>query len=416
MDIGSNEQDSALSPYRILDLSDGRGHLCGRILADLGADVLKVEPPWGDSARQREPFYKDTPHPEKSLFFWAYNLNKRSITLRLESADGRELFKQLVTTADAIIESFAPGYMAGLGLGYANLEHIKPDLVVTSITPFGQSGPYANYLAPDLVGQAMGGLMYVTGDSDRPPVRITFPQAYLHAGAEAAVGTLMALYNKGVTGQEQHVDVSMQQSVVWSLMNATPTWDLNQVNIKREGALRSGGTRDVRRRINWPCKDGFVTFGMGARPMKALVKWMDSEGVAPDYLTLMDFEDVHFRELPQEEIDLISEPVGQFFLNHTKEELFQGALENRIILFPVSTMKDLAENEQLATREYYIEVYHPELEETVIYPGPFVKLSETPWRLTRRPPLIGEHNQEIYCGELGLSKTKLASLKQIGAV
>ena len=285
------DEELPLSPYRVLDLTLEHGHLCGRLLADMGADVVKVEPPTGDPARRRGPFYQGVPHPERSFTFWFYNLNKRGITLNLESADGRELLRRLANTADVLIESFPPDYMGDQGLGYEELEGLNPRLVYTAITGFGRTGPHADYQAPDIVVQAMGGLMYGAGDPDRPPLRISFPQACLHGGAAAAVGTMLALRQRNASGQGQMVDVSAQQGVVWSLMNATVTWDLNQVNITREGSYR--GFQGVHSRLNWPCKDGYVTMGIqggaaGGTGMNALVKWMDEEGMAPDYLTLYD--------------------------------------------------------------------------------------------------------------------------------
>jgi crotonobetainyl-CoA:carnitine CoA-transferase CaiB-like acyl-CoA transferase len=184
--------DSLLSPFRALDLTDEKGFLCGRILGDLGADVIKIEKPGGDPARDIGPFYHDIPDPEKSLFWFAFNANKRGITLDIENPDGQEIFKQLVKSADFAIESFPPGYMDSLGLGYLALSEINPKIILTSITPFGQTGPYKDYKASDLIAMAMGGQMYLCGDPDRPPVRVSFPQAYCHAGAQGAMGTMIA--------------------------------------------------------------------------------------------------------------------------------------------------------------------------------------------------------------------------------
>ena len=167
--------DFLLAPYRVLDLTDERGLLAGKILADLGADVLQIEPPGGSPARKIGPFHGDDPQPEKSLFWWAYAANKRGITLDLEQKDGQALLEKLVAEADFLIESFTPGYLDGLGLGYQHLAEINPKLVMVSITPFGQDGPYSNYQATDIVGMALGGFMYLTGDEDRAPIRISFP-------------------------------------------------------------------------------------------------------------------------------------------------------------------------------------------------------------------------------------------------
>ena len=178
--------DAVLSDLRVLDLAGPMGFYCTKQLADLGADVIRIEPPGGDSSRNIGPFYKDIPHPEKSLYWWAYNTSKRGITLSIETADGKEIFQRLVKTADVVVESFPPGYMDRLGLGYPALSVMNPGVVMTSITPFGQTGPYKDWKATDIVAWAMAGQAYVTGDDDRPPCQISFPHGYLAVGCHAA--------------------------------------------------------------------------------------------------------------------------------------------------------------------------------------------------------------------------------------
>ncbi|MBI4308673.1 MAG: CoA transferase [Chloroflexi bacterium] len=413
--------DSLLAPYRVLDLTDVRGYLCGRVLRDLGADVVKIEPPSGDPGRRTGPFYKDIPHLEKSLFWFAYNLNKRGVTLDLESADGRALFRQLVATADVLVESFDPGYMARLGLGYTDVAKLNPGLVYVSISAFGQTGPHAHYNAPDIVGMAMGGLMALSGDIERPPVRISYPQAWLHAGAEGAAAAAIALYHRDLAGEGQHVDVSMQQCVIWTTTNATPTWDLNHMNIPRSGAIRVRQASGTHFPIHWPCADGYVTFGpqavrMEAAALRALVEWLDSVGYATEFLKSGKMTVLDFTVATQEELDQVAGAVGRFFLAHTKADLYEGARRRGIILYPVSTVADLFEMPQLEAREYWVQVPHPELGVSLTYPGPFIQVSEAPVRLRRRAPLIGEHNAEVYCGELGVPRERLAWLKQAGAI
>ena len=187
--------DGILSPYRVLDLSDDKGLMCGKLLGDLGADVIKIEKPGGDSVRSIGPFYQDIPDKEKSLFWFAYNTNKRGITLNIESDSGQEILRRLIARADLVIESFTPGYMKKLGLAYSALEKVNPRIIMVSITPYGQTGPYSHFKAPDIVAWAMGGQMYPCGDGDRCPVRVSHhSQAYLHAGTAAAAGALIALY------------------------------------------------------------------------------------------------------------------------------------------------------------------------------------------------------------------------------
>lgn len=413
--------EGPLEPYRALDLTDDKGFLCGRVLADLGVDVIKVEPPGGDPSRMVGPFYKDIGQPEKSLYWFAYNANKRGITLKLDCEEGRDIFQKLVERVDFVIESFQPGYMEKLGLGYTTLSVINPRIILTSISAFGQSGPYKDYKAPDLVGMAASGLMYLCGDPDQPPVRISFPQAYLHAGAEAAVGTLIAHYHREMTGEGQWVDVSMQQSVFLSTFNAVAFWEINRVILKRSGAWRTGLTSGVLQRQIWPCKDGFVNFPvyggvLGAVTNRQLVEWMSSEGIADDFLKAIDWGAFDMSKVSQEFWHHIECLITKFFQAHTKDELYGEALNRNIMIYPVNTVKDIAESEQLKARHFWIELDHPELNDTIMYPGVPVKASLTPMQLKRQAPLIGEHNHEVYCGELGLTKEVLQVLEKKGVI
>jgi crotonobetainyl-CoA:carnitine CoA-transferase CaiB-like acyl-CoA transferase len=212
----------ALSPYRVLDLTTERSWLTGKLLADLGATVTKVEPPGGDPGRLRGPYAGDRAGAETSLAWWAYNRGKRSVTLALDTADGRDLLLRLAGQADAVLESFRPGQLEDYGLRYDVLAGASPALVLTRVTPFGQHGPYAGFAANDLILAAIGGAAWMSGDADRAPVRISTPQYFLHAAAEAAVHTTAALYHAAVTGQGQQIDVSAQLATVRTLMNAVP--------------------------------------------------------------------------------------------------------------------------------------------------------------------------------------------------
>lgn len=413
--------DSLLSPFRALDLTDDKGYFCGKILADLGADVIKIERPGGDPSRNIGPFYHDVQNPEMSLSWFAFNTCKRGITLNIETADGQEILKKLVRQAHFVIESFPPGYMEKLGLGYSGLIEVNPRIIMVSITPFGQSGPYQGYKTSDIVSVAMSGFLYITGDPDRPPVRISSPQAYLHAGAQAAVGAMVAHYYRGTTEEGQHVDVSIQESMLPALSSARLFWDRQGILVRRAGSLRSGLSSTSVQRSIWPCMNGFVSFvlfggQMGAPTNRGLVEWMDSEGMAMDYLKEMDWDAFDMSGLTQEEFDRLAEPISRFFLAHTKEEIFEGAIKRRMMIYPIYTVEDTFADTQLAAREFWIEVEYPELNTTITHPGAFVKLSETPCTLRSRSPGIGEHNIEIYEGEFGLSREEILLLKQGGII
>ena len=410
-----------LAPYRVLDLTDERGLLAGKILADLGADVVQIEPPGGNPARNIGPFYGDDPQPEKSLFWWAYAANKRSITLDLEQKDGQALLKKMVAEADFLVESFAPGYLDTLGLGYDVLGEINPKLVMVSITPFGQDGPYSNYQATDIVGMALGGFMYLTGDDDRAPIRISFPHFYLHGGAAGATAAMLAHTYRITSGQGQYVDVSCQQAVAKTLAHAPQIWDIEGAILKRMGVYRQTSGEN-RVRINWPCKDGYVNYmvqgGSVAYSTRALLEWMKEDSFDTADLDAIDWEKMGYGAITPELMSQLGEPLGDFFKGHTRAELVQGSLDRRILLFPVATPSALQDHSQLEARGYFKELEHPELGATVQYPGAFVKSGdgEDIAGIYRRPPLIGEHNTVIFQGELGITGSELESLKRSGVI
>lgn len=413
-----------LEPYRVLDLTTERGLLCGQLLADFGADVIKVEPPGGSPARSIGPFYQDQPDPNRSLYWWAYNRNKRSITLDVTKPEGHALLKRLLTKADFFIESDNPGTLAALGLGYADLSAINPALVYVSITPFGQDGPKASYADSDLVILAAGGPLVITGDEDRAPLRISIPQAYLHASAEAVTAALIAHHERVQSGVGQHVDVSAQQSVA----QATQAYILS-APFGESGARRMAGGLKVgplRLRLAWPAKDGYVsiTFFFGSafgHFTKRLMHWICEEGFCDEATRDQDwvayggylFTGGTEAIADYERLKLI---VERFTKSKTKAELLEGALQRSVLIAPVASIDEVVNSEQLAARAYWQSVEHPELQTTIRYPGPFVKYSETPLAYRRRPPLVGEHNSEIYQGELGLTERQLSDLQTKGVI
>ena len=293
-----------LAPYRVLDLTESGCMYGGRLLADLGADVIRIERPGGSPSRSIGPFWHDQVHPERSLFWWAYNVNKRSITLDLESEDGAAIFKGLAQTADFVLESNAPGYMDGLGLGYDDLSSINPGIIVCSITPFGQTGPKAHNAWSDLSVWASGGPAYLTGHPDRQPIGISFMyQATLHGGAEAAPACMIALHHRERTGKGQFIDVSIQECAYWVLTSWQEFWDTAGTIPRRQAGfsgvgrghtpMAAGATRE--RRQLYSAKDGFIMYTVqggvwgGAQSSSAVVEWMKEEGMAPDWLLEFDW-------------------------------------------------------------------------------------------------------------------------------
>ncbi|HYY26253.1 MAG TPA: CoA transferase [Candidatus Udaeobacter sp.] len=421
--MASNDRNAGLlSPYRVFDLTDELGFLCGKILGDLGADVIKIERPGGDPARSLGPFYGNQPDPEKSLYWFGFNNNKRGITLNLESGKGREIFRRLAAKADFVIETFTPGYLDGLNLGYAELSRINPRLVLTSITPFGQTGPYSKFKASDIEIMALSGCMSLTGDPDQPPLRVSFPQSYGWTGSYGAMGALTAHYYREETGEGQQVDVSAQACLLWAFSHAHTFWDLNRHLEKRAGSFMTGRSiTGAKMRVFWPCKDGYLNFIIyggeaGRRTNQALVEWMDSKGMAPEFLKQKDWKRFDIAQVTQEEIDRMEEPIGHFFAGITKAEFFKEVVKREMLGYPVASVKEIFEDPQHRSRNFWQKIEHPELKTAIDYPGAFAKFSEGACRIWRRAPLIGEHNEEIYRRELGLSTAEITELSEQGVI
>lgn len=414
------DMEQMLGHLRGLDLTDANGFLAGKILADLGVNIIKIEKPGGDPSRHTGPYYREQPDPAKSLYWYGYNSNKKGVTLDIEKEAGRELFKKIAATADFIIESFPLGYMDGLGIGYDDLSKDYPKLIWASITPFGPQAPYRDFKGPDIVVMAMSGTLYQTGDTDGPPVHISMPQAPMHAGADAAVGCMMAYYHRQQTGEGQHVDVSMQQSAGWFQANAVPVYELQGNILKRSGAFRTGTSSQAAQRQVWKCKDSYVFFNViggrtGAKTLSALVAWMDEENLATEHLLNMDWENFDMFSLTQEEMDNISAPIEAFFLNHTSKELLKGAVPRGVSIGPLSSMQDLLEDECLNTRGFWTQVEHPELNAAITYPKTFVRSTEADMSVRFPAPTAGQHNGEVY-KELGIGDEELERLKEEGVV
>ncbi|MDY7034205.1 MAG: CoA transferase [Thermodesulfobacteriota bacterium] len=293
---------------------------------------------------------------------------------------------------------------------------MNPRLIMTSITPYGQTGPYRNYKAYDLTLQASGGLMYVSGDPDRPPVRISFPQAYFHASLHGAVGTLIAHHFREITGEGQHVDISAHESVWVCCVLESYYWPTLGMIQKRAGPKIRRGPNLFREA--WVCKDGQVNFrlmpGIYARSVIHLFQWMEEEGMAGDLAWARDFDKIDMYKLTQHEIDLIEKEIGDFFVKKTKAELQKGAVERSIYLQASNTPEDIALDEQLISRDFWVSVEHPELQASLTYLGLPFKLSEL--HPIRRAPKIGEHNMDVYQEELGMSMEYLCTLKQANII
>ena len=420
----TGEKGAGLAGYRVLDLTDDRGYLCGKILGDLGADVIKIEPPGGDPGRFIGPYYRGEINPERSLVWWAYNTSKRGITLDITTADGREKFLELVRKSDVVTESFPPGYLKNIGLTSEVLRETNPGIILVSISAFGQAGPHAHLNAPDIVVQAMGGYMNLVGDLDRAPLRMSVPQAFLHASNDAATGALIALYHRERSGAGQWVDVAAQESVLWTGFSNYAYWDFQQVNPVRGNVDHTGLT--VKRPKNpdfFLCKDGYVLFtpntGRNGNRTRRFIEWMVQEGWRDEFLETYPWEASQEEllgrppaELTQEERDEfvlkqiekhreIKQRCGRFLLGKTKIALWEEAVIREYMLGPINNVREVLDDRHFKARRVWCTLDHPEVKATVTYPGaPYIS-AVSPYTLRRPAPLIGEHNGEILDRELG---------------
>lgn len=406
-----------LSPYRVLDLTDEAGFLCGKIFSDLGADVIKIEPPGGDGARKVGPFPNGEKCPEKSLYWLSYNTGKRDITLDLEKPEGIWLFKRLVRRSDFVIETFPPGYLTSLGLGFDSLRAINPRLILISITPFGQTGPYKHYKGRDLVPMAMSGLMSLIGEPNEFPLRVSLPQAPMWAGMYATAGGMIAHYYRQRKGIGQQVDISLQAGLLWALANAPAFWATNRKVPQRAGSQITGrSVHDAKMRAIFQCKDGYINFiiyggAAGKRSNQALVNWLAEEGLATDILLQKDWSRFNIATSTQEEIDELEKPTAVLFQRYTKAEFLEQGFRRGMLGYPVANAQDILADPHPRARRFWKTIDLPFLEKKVSFPGGFARFSEMEIGPSGPAPRIGEHNKEIYLGELGLSQAEFEAYK-----
>jgi crotonobetainyl-CoA:carnitine CoA-transferase CaiB-like acyl-CoA transferase len=380
-----SDSTSMLAPYRVLDLTDSRAELAGFIFAGLGADVIKVEPPQGVDSRLRD------------FRFHAYNRGKRSVIIDLESDAGRADFLRLAATADFVVENAGPQAMDQMGIGFDALRAVRPNIVHVAISPFGQTGPYAEHLATDLTLAAMGGSMALNGDSDRRPVRITVPQNWHHAAAESIVGALTAHHLRVVTGEAQFVDVSVQAAVFWTGLQAMIAHPIQGQNIERNGTVLQLTTLVTR--LVYPCADGEVCLIATGPTLRGLLPWMvESGAVTAEWAAQEDWDTYERRLLSAESIvvsyDELREAVMNFTSQFTKAELFARGIRDGMTIAPVNTAADVLAFEQLQQREYWRDLTIEG--RTLQTAGPFVKASMTPIRWDRPAPKLGEHTAEVF--------------------
>ncbi len=397
------EPEPTLAELRVLDLSDGvAGGYCGKLFADYGADVLKVEPPSGDPTRRHGPFPDDRPHREAGALWLYLGTNKRSVTLDISQPTGQRLLRRLVEDANVIVESFPPSHLESLGLGFEALRSIKRRIVLVSITPYGQSGPKAGWRATNLTSFASGGQMSLTGEPDREPLVNAGYQAEYQAGLQAFAAAAVAAHQADATEVPQHVDISVQECMASALELYLPWW----AYLKRDISKRGGNVLSSMVGV-FPTADGHIGLHIMPRNWPWFARAMGREDLIDD----PRFRDNYTRLKHNDELMTI---VCAWAAGQKAKEVYRQAGAARVPIAFVHTLADLLESEQLKAREYFQEVEHP-LAGRLTYPGPPFRMSEVQWR-AGRAPLLGEHNREVYCGELGLSGEELARLRAAGVV
>ena len=391
-----------LSGYRVLELGGQECLFAGKLLADLGAEVIKLEPPGGDPARLLGPLAPGVDPSEASLLWQALNPGKKSVILDLETYQGHDLFLKLAATADVVLESYPLGHLEDLGLGWETLHLARPDLVLVSVTPFGDDGPYRDFVASDLVIWALSGLLYICGDPDRAPVRISLPQSWLHAGADAATGAAMALFHRGAAPARGSGWWS-RPSRPWSGWPTPPT----SCGTPGAGCCTARAAPCASRPwappppLIWPCADGFVAFylfggQMGAVSNPNLTKWMDDEGVASQYMKDLDWPRLDLGHTPQAEVDQgIVQPVAAFFARRTQRQLWDEGVKRRVMVYPVNDASGVLAEAQLQEREFWVRLAHPAFEQELTLPGPFVKTEQNLCAVRGAAPTLGQHTQEV---------------------
>jgi len=368
---------------------------CARLLADYGADVIKVEPPGeGDEARRQGPFVGDDPHPDKSIPFLYLNTNKRGVTLDLGTASGRSILGRLVESADVLVENLPPGQF--------QTQDIQPGLIVISITPFGQSGPYRDLAATDIVTCAMSGLMYHSGDSDREPLRNVLSQSFYIAGINAAVATLVALFQRLTTGKGQRVDVSVMECMATHLVQAVPYYSYMGA-IKGRRPVRGSGIEEL-----MPARDGYVVPSVqGSQPWSVFAELIGEEGLKDPRFASGAGRIEHGEELKA----LLERGLAKW----DRKPLFQASGERRLVFGMAQDAGDLIDCSHLTARDFFVNVDHP-VAGSGKYPGPGPNLSGFEFQISRPAPLLGQHNAEVFCGELGYSSLELVQLRAAGII
>lgn len=405
--------EGALSGLKVLDLSQYvAGPYCTKLMADLGAEVIKIEEPGvGDSARTLPPFFEDTPHPERSGLFLYLNTNKLGITLKLDTEAGREIFIKLARSVDIIVHDNPDSILEQCRLGYQLLSSLNRRLILTSISPFGSSGPYKDYKGCDLIATATGGFAHVSPLNARegePPLKAGGHVADLFTGLLAAAATLTAVHQRHATGAGQEIDVSAQEAILYILM-----YSIMYYNAERHVVSRTDLPRMAPRHLI-PCKDGEIWLQI-IRPGKTGEEEWDAFCRFVGAPELSEIE-VFRSELSRAELWESLEPlITKYTREITKEEFRRSSSELGLTIAPLNSVEEVVNSSHLADRDFFVEAEHPETGK-IKYPGAPYKFSKTPWMIKRPAPRLGEHNGDIYCQRLGYTEEDLVHWRADGII
>jgi crotonobetainyl-CoA:carnitine CoA-transferase CaiB-like acyl-CoA transferase len=401
--------DGILADVKVLELTHSpSGAFCAKLLADQGADTVKVEPPeQGDPARQEPPFIGGEANPDRSTAFLAFNTNKRGVTLDLAQAAGRDLLLRLAEHSDVVIESYPPGHLGKLGLGPDALLKANPKIIQLSITYFGQEGPYANYQGNDLVAQAMGGFLYaVTGSADKPPMSTALQQMEITAARNGVIAIMASLMRRDQTSEGAHIDLSVMEAAI-----STPSQLIHPYTFTGRNPHRGTADTNVMDGMHLPTKDGEVTLttaGTGGRPMQAWAEFLEEPGLLdPKFGSrqsrLENWQDLH---------ELVAPKLAEY----ENLDLMREAMSRGLVIGLVQSPQQVVESPHLAERGYFVELEHPEVGSLKYPSAGFMLDGENPMRTARAAPQLGQHNGEIFGGELGLSAGELESLREAGVI
>jgi crotonobetainyl-CoA:carnitine CoA-transferase CaiB-like acyl-CoA transferase len=417
-----------LGPYRVLDLTDERGLLAGRMLADLGAEVIQVEPVSGSSARALSPRNS----AGESLAWEAYARNKKGVTCALGTSAGRDLFLRLVAVSDFVIDSAEPGRLDELGLSYERLAAVNPRVIQVSIHGFGALGPKSGWAVSDLVLWAAGGALYPHRQLDRPPVRPSVPQAFLLASCDAAGAALIAHFARERSGAGTHVEVVAQQSVALTTLGRVLAYPVGDEQDVPGAPVRAPGTvmidtslsGSATGRSKWPVADGFMELHLAIGPAggpwtNRFVRWLADQGAIDRDIADTDWSTLPERllsgEIDEAFLERARTAVGAYLARHTKRQILDAALAHRFIAAPILTTKDLAESPQLRERDFWFEVTASSGKSFAL-PGPYGRASNAAFTMRCAAPGVGQHNAEVYGAVLGLDSPAVEALAADGVI